>query len=434
MKKPDILNEHEADSWPNSTPIRVTPLDPDFIKDMEFAADMISAAAPIDAYPGTVMTPLRVAATYNIPESRGAGQKIGVLSFGGGWLQSDLDASLAILGMPPVSVTTILLEGATGAFTNDASSAENLLDLYCVAAMVPDADITLYITGGSGVLAWANMLQRTIDDGCDVVSISWNRTETRTAVEMIGPVLQQAADAGISVFCSSGDWGSTPAGGSSPALYISYPSGDPNVVSVGGTALWMDPVSNTRVIEEAWNSGTTISGGGISDYNMIDYSKPDPLAAPPLVPTWQAGLKFYYWFYSTGRDATAYDLYGRGAPDIAAAATNYILVFNGQTSYVAGTSASAPVMAGAMARYRKILNKKFSAMDLHLAFYPNQQAFYDLTTGNGTSATYPTGYAVIAGWDPVTGQGAMQGDEILKLLSDLTIGPGISIGGGITFS
>ena len=74
----------------------------------------------------------------------------------------------------------------------------------------------------------------------------------------------------------------------------------------------------------------------------------------------------------------------------------------------AGTSASAPIMAGMVARF---ISKNGGrrppggSAGLNKIFYQNTGSFYDIATGNNASLL-STGYASTTGWDAVTGLGA----------------------------
>src|ERR1700733_5922288 len=74
------------------------------------------------------------------------------------------------------------------------------------------------------------------------------------------------AGAGISVFVSSGDGGSTPgpgsAGDNSGPVQVESPAIDPNVTAVGGTSLYLNASTGSVSSESAWFYG----GGGVSQF------------------------------------------------------------------------------------------------------------------------------------------------------------------------
>lgn len=207
------------------------------------------------------LSPPVIATAYNMPESNGANVKVGIISLGGGWLTSDLTSSMNDLGITfnANSVTTVLVDGATGTFTGvNTADQENTLDLYCVAGLVPAANIVLYI-GQAGVnytngtpaqsaeynknTSFGNAITRAVNEECDIITISWGNGEIFSNVYpnyncgdyLEGP-LANAAARGITVLVAAGDYGSH-ATNSGNITTPSYPGTNANVVAVGGTNL-----------------------------------------------------------------------------------------------------------------------------------------------------------------------------------------------------
>jgi kumamolisin len=338
------------------------------------------------------MTPPQIAKAYNIPASTGKGVKIGILSFGGGFYQSDLNSSFADLrtnGLIPSSTVTptikqVLLDGQSGSVSGDYnSSGENAVDIFCIATTVPEADITIYI-GGS----WATIFNRAIADGCHIISVSWATTEGFG--DFLSTTLNNAETNKIAICVASGDWGSSFPGYGS--LQVCYPSSSPKVISIGGTHLYLN-ANNTRLTETDDNrdpsfGSTWGGGGGISTI----FSKP----------TWQNGLNYTPITNGTTGSPTA--LNARGIPDISGPMNVYSLYFNGSQAGFGGTSLSAPFIAGVLARYQQLTGIRRSSVEYNTLFYSNPNAFFDITVGtNNTQIT--SGYAGTTAWDPVTGLG-----------------------------
>jgi kumamolisin len=370
---------------------------------MEIVPSIISVAVvpSVGAIPTPgYITPPQIATAYNIPASTGAGTKVGVISLGGGWLQSDLNSSMTDLGLTLNTPTQVLLDGATGTFSGNyftyagIASVENTLELYCVAAMVPDADITIYI-GINSFQSFANCINAAVNDNCDVITISWGASEYYVRGDPLSSALANAAAKGISVFVASGDFGSS---SNEPSAYISagYPASNLNVVGVGGTYLVLG-AGNVRVSESA----STSSGGGISSRFSL--------------PNYQQGLTYQTYSRDGNLTGPVTPLPRRGVPDIAAPMERYVMYFNGAITTVRGTSAGTPVLAGMIARFTELNGSR--PITLKPTFYANPSAFYNLTTGN--NASYPTnsGYMVTPGWDPVTGLGAPNGEQLYTALT-----------------
>jgi kumamolisin len=365
-----------------------------------------------------LLTAPQIATAYIIPPSTGSGVKVGIISLGGGFSQTDLNMSMSNLGLTTGNVTFVGVDGATNTYeTNPANVAaysgtvENTLDLVCVAGMVPSANIVLYKGQSSGTSynidpnvaantnktkSFANTVQRAVDDNCDVISISWGVSEKAISANvtyycgdwLAGP-LANAVAKGISVFVASGDYGSQAVDSPDPAFQIvsaDYPSTNANLVAVGGTYLSLTG-SNTRSGNETvYNIGGVGGGGGISSFVSR--------------PSWQANLT-----YKTYPGNVVSTLTTRGIPDISAPMNGYGLWLNGTVLSIGGTSASAPIMAGMVARFISLNGGRRPIQPLNKLFYNNLSSFYDIATGNNASLL-PTGYAATTGWDAVTGWGS----------------------------
>jgi kumamolisin len=350
-----------------------------------------------------------IAKAYSLPASTGLGVKIGIFSFGGGFLQSDLNKSWADLqtaGLISTSytvpiVTQVLLDGQSGSFAGDlGSSGENTVDIFCAATMAPQASITIYIGGSYG-----SMMTQAIADGMHIITISWASNEYTFDEQYF----TAAANAKITVMAASGDWGSV-VGPSGTVLSLCYPASSPNVISVGGTKLTLNS-SNVRVTESDDNRdgsfGSTWGGGG-------------GVSTTFSLPTWQTGL--FYTPITSGVTGSPTALTMRGAPDFSAPMNVYALYFNGNVSGYGGTSLSSPIMAGIFARYQQLTGIKRSSAEWNAIAYSNPSAFYDIIVGtNNTIIT--SGYAGTSGWDAVTGLGPPIGTSVYKIIRTGTVFP-----------
>ena len=348
-----------------------------------------------------------IANAYSIPNATGLGVKIGIFSFGGGFLQSDLNKSWADLQTAGListaytvpTVTRVLLDGQSGTFSaSDGSSGENTVDIFCAATMAPQASITLYI-GGS----YASMMTRAIADGMHIITISWASSEY-TSDEQYWTA---AANAKITVMAASGDWGSTVGTG---GIGLCYPASSPNVISVGGTKLTINS-SNVRTAETDDNRDSNFptgwgGGGGISTLFSL--------------PSFQSGLT--YTPITGGVTGSPTALTTRGSPDFSAPMNVYALYFNGNVGRYGGTSLSSPIMAGILARYQQLTGIKRSSADWNTIAYGNPSAFYDITVGtNNTVIT--NGYAGTNSWDAVTGLGPPIGTSVYRIIRTGTVFP-----------
>jgi hypothetical protein len=363
-------------------------------------------------YPG-LLTPPQIATAYNIPASDGAGMKVGIISLGGGFLQSDLDSTIASLktaGLMPSStasptIQTVLLNGATGAFSGGGADGENALDIMCVATMVPAATIVIYITNVTTAQSWNDVFQRAIDDNCDVITHSWGYSEIQGT--FCEAAFANAHAKKIPIVIAAGDYGSDPLNPTyGQPIGTQYPASSPYVMPIGGTHLVLNG-SNQRSSETPENTTNDPGfptgwggGGGISRYFTV--------------PAWQNGLTYQTYDRTTQVVGSPQNLTMRGTPDISAAMNGYLMHFNGNITAFGGTSASAPFLAGMFARLKKLTGRSLSSQEYNTLFYSHLSAFYDVTSGN--NATYLNGYVAKTGWDPVVGLGTPNGQIILALL------------------
>merc|ERR1712190_406608 len=145
----------------------------------------------------------------------------------------------------------------------------------------------------------------------------------------------------------------------------------PYVTAVGGTA----PASGYPA--PGSESAIGLSSGGFSNYwPMPDYQK-DAVAAYLK----QQGLPPASRGYNTS---------GRGYPDIAAQATNFIVVVGLPIPGVAGTSCASPTAAGVFSLLNdlRLQNGKSTLGFLNPLIYQHASAFNDVTTGSGSGCGF----------------------------------------------
>jgi kumamolisin len=382
---------------------------------------------------GTLLTAPKIATAYNVPTGTGAGVKIGIISLGGGFSQSDLDQSMADLGLTAPTITFVGVDGATNNFGAEPNGdGENALDLVCVAGMVPQANIVLYKGQNrlfyDGFLpravdvnknsSFGNTIQRAIHENCDVITISWGASEVfyiNGVPVYCGAFMENqfanAAAKGITVCVAAGDYGSqainNPTVTYDNIVSAQYPALSANVIAVGGTYLTLDG-SNQRLAETVYNNSesgypTGFGGGGGVSIHM------------PL-PAWQANLTYRRWFRSNSSAGPVTPLTTRGVPDISAAMNAYGVRVNGVIGGYSGTSAAAPIAAGIFARYISIHGRRPPKNSIHSILYSNLDAYYDILSGNSASLLN-TGYAASTDWDPVTGLGVPFGNTVQQLVA-----------------
>ena len=406
--------------------------------------------------PGAVvLTPSKVAALYQFPPLNAAGQTVGILEFGGGFAQSDLDLYCANNNIPTPTPTVVSVDGqpiaqAGSASNPNKSDEEVAADVQVVASVAQGANIVIFFAPYTND-GWIDAVTTAIYETpypLTALSISWGSPEehwTTNAILVVSEAFQDAAALGLAIFASSGDFGSN-GGVNDGNPHLDYPSTDPWVTACGGTFI----ATNTNPFHEGtWNDPTGATGGGVS--------VPDPGAIYPTlagvgvtssfagtgfpVPPWQANLTVTS--IEVGGSTSKGPLTGRGVPDIAGNASGYsgydLIVYGdilsggeelgGTEIGVGGTSVVAPLYASLVAILAAKVGWPLGYLNpllYQIAAGPSGSAvFADVKGGaNNLLLSVPSGIPVVPctaykstkGWDACTGLGRINGAALLSAL------------------
>ena len=121
-----------------------------------------------------------MAQIYNFPNSDGTGIRVGIISFGGYFNQSDLDSYFSDfnLGASAPKIGISFFNGAQFDYIDpDGASGENYLDIEIISSVTPKANITLYIAPNT-VADFYGVLNLAMQES-DVVSVSWGYNESQ---------------------------------------------------------------------------------------------------------------------------------------------------------------------------------------------------------------------------------------------------------------
>jgi kumamolisin len=261
---------------------------------------------------------------------------------------------------------------------------ETTLDIEWLHALAPGATILVYYLNNlqsesAGWHAMASALHMAADNGAGMISISLGACGPSAGSSVTQSAFSDLFRLGVSVFVSSGDSGAHPGPTQDcgKKIAVAYPSGDPSVVSVGGTSLQLNG-DDTIAAEAAWR----LSGGGV----IKKLSRP----------LWQIAPQLHHDPY-------------RWAPDVAFLGdpgTGVSIYYRGNWRQAGGTSLGAPAWAAAWALIRESAQQNgkslLSAPPLlyrlgNSASYG--QVFHDIVTGGNKH------YHAGPGWDPITGWG-----------------------------
>jgi len=220
---------------------------------------------------------------------------------------------------------------------------------------------------------------------------------------------------GVTVLYSSGDYGVAGNGdvclnpdGSQSAdgkmFNPSFPGVCPYVTSVGATQI--KPNATVYEREEACEN-TIHSGGGFSNYFDVPEFQKEAVAN-------------YFEHYNPPYNSSTYNnsRTSRGFPDISANGANYVVVIDGEVGLVYGTSASSPVAGSFFTMINAArLDAGLSTIGyINPAIYSDDFAsgFNDIVSG-GNEGCGTDGFSAVPGWDPVTGLGTPNVEQLLTL-------------------
>ena len=346
----------------------------------------------------------------------GKGQAVvDIVSYGSPTLQQDMQVFDAQFHLPPVNLQILAPLGTVPFNPNDRSmlgwAGETSLDVQIIHAIAPDAAIVVLTSpvaeteGIIGLPQFLQLEQYALSHHLgNIVSQSWVASEVtlndsagRQEIAQWDAFYKQATTQdGMTFFSGSGDNGATDFADLqvtklSPVATTTFAPDNPWVTAVGGTSLPRQGAS-----EIAWPR----SGGGFSQfYSIPSYQKLLPASAQTLL---------------KGR---------RGVPDVSADAdplTGLVFYEAGTWNLAGGTSASTPLWAGLMAIADQMAGKGLGFINaaLYKLAMSNRYAqdFHDITQGNNsvhTNNLNVPGYAATTGWDPITGLGSPNAENLL---------------------
>lgn len=312
-----------------------------------------------------------------------------------GFSNATVQAFDSTFGISGVRIVVIQPAGAVNQI-----GLETTLDTEWLGAISPNS--TIYVIEGPNaqLSTFTDLFTYVVDHNISsVMSTSWGTPESETPTSVMNNdnnIFKQAAAEGISVTVASGDNGAYDRTNSPTP---DFPASSPYVTAVGGT--WLNLTQSGRNVvrssETAWN----MSGGGISSYfNEPAYQK---------IPN-------------------AYNLGGRGVPDVAMSAypeSGYFVYFNGSWDEAGGTSFGAPIWAGILSLENQLRamhgegNIGLANLELYAiansSYY--EQAFYQITEG------YNGYYYASPGYNLVTGLGTPDAYNLIKLMAKIPITP-----------
>jgi kumamolisin len=318
---------------------------------------------------------------------------------------------------PAITSPAAVRKSVAGGTSVMSGAGEVELDVETAMAAAPDAATYVYVAPNNVANGIAMINQMVADQGSTnvhIVSDSWGLCEPATSASIMGAentALQLAAAAGMSFYVASGDQGSSACVNStgSTALATVDPASQPYATAVGGTRLRTSPRS-----EVTWRDG----GGGSS----IFFPKP----------AWQVGHTLTV--ANAGSKCGNPGGQCRQLPDVALNASEnsaYIIyctvnssACGGLTGWlpVAGTSGSAPLMAGITADVNEYSlahggpRLGFANPFLYAPTTISSGSFHDITKGSN-SITGGSQFTARKGYDMATGLGSVNAVALAQTLA-----------------
>lgn len=330
----------------------------------------------------------------------GHGSTITIIdAYGSPTIRGDLQKFDNVWGLPAPQFNIVTPFGVRGA--DNTWAAETSLDVEWAHVMAPGAAINLVLARSSSDADLYKALLYTVQQNLgDIVSMSFGENENCVDPKLRKAehrLMKEAVLKKMTILAATGDLGSAQLTCSRSAYEraISFPSDDPFVTAVGGTALSADAITGHYISETAWNESNAFNkaaGGGYSDL----YTDPS------------------YQKHITGAAR------GRGVPDLSmnAAVAGGVLVYQGNrdtghtmVNIMGGTSAAAPELAGILADGIQMAHHRLGPINAELyklgASSLYKDSMNDITVGNnGLTSSGLNGYTAGTGWDPATGWGS----------------------------
>ncbi|MGD0390289.1 MAG: PEP-CTERM sorting domain-containing protein, partial [Tepidisphaeraceae bacterium] len=359
----------------------------------------IYSAAPAFAQQYTY-TPSQIRTAYgfngvmfNGVAATGAGETIAIVdAYNTPTIQSDLSTFDTEFGISAPPAFTI--ENQTGGSklptgTNSGWAVETAVDVEWAHAIAPNANILLVEANNSNSSnLYTGVRTAAAAAGTSAVTMSWGGAEFSGETASDSTFTTPNGHQGVSFVASTGDSGS-----------VEYPSTSPNVLAVGGTALYLNS-SGGYGSETAWNDSYGSGGGGLSTQETEpSYQRVAQQTGSRSVPdvSYDADVNTGMYVFS---DGNWYDAGGTscGSPQWAALIA---IADQGRAANGLATLSSSNLSSGLLPSLYDLYNTPYYT-----------QGFNDVTVG-----TTSTGQAAGPGYDTATGLGTPKAGFLIPYLA-----------------
>jgi tripeptidyl-peptidase-1 len=417
---------------------------PQVREDKTRPAKKIGEDIPAQGY----VIPEHIQELYKIPSSFPNNEKtsIALVEFEDdtSYSKTDLEAFVQQMAIPDINVDHVV-----GPYNGSSPDAESTLDVQYGGAIAINGSVWFWTVAG-WMYEFATDIQNTTDAPL-VVSMSWGWPEPLQCqidpegcgtdssfayVDRVNVEFQKIGLSGITLVAASGDQGAPGDGNADCSnttvpLWTIFPGASPWVLSVGATmleGLFEEKVTADPPICSQYKCATSTKEG-VCTYPDALITTGGGFSNISPRPSYQNTVVSAY--LSSGvslPDDSYYNKSNRGFPDVSALGHNYLISWNGGFQQVDGTSCSTPVLAGMITLLNsdRLNNGKdslgFIVPLMYSAYASNAAIFNDINKGDNKCTEYccsKIGYEATKGWDPVTGLGTPNFDQLLTYVKSL---------------
>jgi tripeptidyl-peptidase-1 len=354
------------------------------------------------------ITPKVILQQYNVTQvtTLAANSSVAVAEFQSQhYDQTDLNAFTTACNMSKIALID-KNGGNEVAGCNAGLCTEALLDIEYLGTLAAPIPIANYYYKTYSLLDWINGVLADPKPSL-VHSVSYGNDEIQQTSQQYmyqcNDQFMAAGTRGITILFASGDQGVWGRSGHNGHFNPDFPAGSPYVTAIGGSDFTSPNLGPETCCQD--------SGGGFS----VTFARPSYQDAA-VTGYLKSGVQL--------PTASNYNATGRAYPDLSAIfglAVPYCISSGGRFEGVAGTSASSPVVASMFGIMNNIqFNAKKPALGfvnqwIYQLLAEHPDSFYDVTTGvnNGGSGQ---GFYATKGWDPCSGAGTVNFENIVKYL------------------
>lgn len=378
-------------------------------------------------------SPKQIVSMYGAQGVSNAAPTLGILLWGNDTSAvanaNKLAAKYGTPALPAAKYSSVVAPWRNGT-SCDADPTEQNLDVQATHAIAPNASIRYYGSASCQFNDMATMLQKAVSEHkVSTLSMSFGNHDDRQVESASRTVferaLTQAGLTGISVFASTGDWGTNSEYTTGGAWTTAYPASSPRLTAVGGTAVGLTS-TGTRAFTAGWENTiwaqpnrTNLSGiqnitgkykiSGAGGGNSKVFAKP----------SWQVGI-------TPGTTRAIPDVSG-----LADSTTGMEIYSGGKFGQVGGTSLASPLIAALTGASKAVNNRQVGNAAPYFYKLRNTGAILDVNAPNkygafvggdssgniitiGFDGNPQNALVTKAGWDNVTGVGEPTGATFIS--------------------